>query len=97
MFGIILEHARELERAKRQAREGNYDGSTFSAIEIKGKVFGALGVGRIGTRVAEFAQGFEADVRYWNRSRKENLESKRTKYEETALFQRMIFSHCILH
>lgn len=82
VFGVILEHIRELERAKRQAREGNYDESTFSSTEIKGKVFGIIGAGRIGSRVAEIAQGFGADVRYWNRTKKANLESIGIKYED---------------
>ncbi len=81
VFGIILEHIRELERAKKQAREGKYDESGFTAIEIKGKIFGIIGAGRIGTRVAEIAQSFGADVRYWSRRRKSILESKGIKYD----------------
>ncbi len=83
VFGVILEHVRELDRARKQAQEGNYSESGFSATEIKDKVFGIIGAGQIGTRVAEIAQSFGANVKYWNRNRKEILESIGIKYEDT--------------
>ncbi len=82
VFGLILEHIRELNRARKQADSGNYDESGFSATEIKGKVFGVVGTGRIGTRVAEIALGFGANVKYWNRNRKESLELMGVKHED---------------
>lgn len=82
VFGVILEHIRELSRAKKQAKEGNYDESGFSATEIMNKNFGIIGAGQIGSRVAEIAQGFGANVQYWNRSKKGLLESKGVKFKE---------------
>ncbi len=82
VFAAILENIRELEKGKNQARKGNYSEAGFSASEIKGKVFGILGAGRIGSRVAEIALGFGADVRYWSRNRKSGLEAKGTRYED---------------
>jgi lactate dehydrogenase-like 2-hydroxyacid dehydrogenase len=82
-FGIILEHIRELERGKKQAREGNYSESTyFNVYELKGKTFGIIGLGRIGARIAEIALGFGADVRYWSRTRKNKYEIKGVRYQE---------------
>ncbi len=82
VFGIILEHIREIERGKKQTRESNYSEAGFSAIEIKDKIFGILGLGRIGSRVAEIALGFGADVRYWNIDRRKEFEIKGIKYED---------------
>ena len=82
IFGVILENMRELSRARKQAQERNYSESGFSATEIKGKLFGVIGLGRIGTRVAEIAQGFGANVKYWNRNRRETLESTGIEYED---------------
>lgn len=82
VFGVILDHIREIERGKKQAREGNYSEAGFSAIEIKNKIFGILGLGRIGSRVAEIALGFGADVRYWNIDRRKEYETKGIKYED---------------
>ena len=69
-------------RARKQAQEKNYSESGFSATEIKGKIFGIIGLGRIGTRVAEIAQGFGANVKYWNRNRRETLESTGIEYDD---------------
>ncbi len=83
VFATILEHAREIERAKKQAREGNYSEASFTGTELKGKPFGVIGLGRIGSRVAEIAlKGFCADVRYWSRTRKPSVEQIGVRYQE---------------
>lgn len=82
VFAAILDHIRGIENGKKQAREGNYSEAGFSAIEIKNKIFGIFGLGRIGSRVAEIALGFGADVRYWDIDRRKEFEMKGIKYEE---------------
>jgi len=82
VFAVILEQIRELEKGKRQAREENYSETGFSAIEIKNRIFGIFGLGNIGSRVAEIALGFGADVRYWSQNRKKEFEEKGIKYED---------------
>lgn len=81
VFGLILERLRDLERAKQVARTGDFSGDGFSASEIKNKKFGIIGLGRIGSRVAEIAQGFGANVYYWSRNRKKEMEKKGIVYE----------------
>jgi len=73
VIGTVLDHIRELEKAKKQAREGNYsEDSFFNISEIKGKKFGIIGLGHIGLCLAEtLSNGFGADVMYWNRTKKE--------------------------
>ena len=73
-FGWIFDQIREIEREKNEARRGNYSGSTFVGVEIKGKSFGVIGLGNIGHRTAEIAKAFGANVRYWSRRRKETEE-----------------------
>lgn len=82
IIAAILEQIRQLEEGKNRARAKNYDFAGMTASEIKGKIFGVFGLGNIGTRTAELAQGFGADVRYWNRTRKERVETKGMRYEE---------------
>jgi phosphoglycerate dehydrogenase-like enzyme len=82
VFAVILDHIREIERGKKQAREENYSEAGFSATEIKDKIFGILGLGKIGSRVAEIALGFGADIRYWSKNRKKELEVRGVKYED---------------
>lgn len=85
VIAIILNQLRDLGRGIKQVKEGNYSEAGFSPTEIKGKIFGVLGAGRIGTRVAELAKGFGADVRYWSRNKKGELESKGVKYQEADI------------
>lgn len=63
-IAVVLEHIREIERGKKQAKQGNYSEDGFAATEIKDKTFGILGLGRIGQRVAELASCFGANVIY---------------------------------
>jgi lactate dehydrogenase-like 2-hydroxyacid dehydrogenase len=79
VFGLILEELREISRAKSSSKSGNYSEEGFTATEIKGKTFGILGLGRIGTRVAELASTFGAKVLYWSRNKKK-LRDKSIKY-----------------
>ncbi|MBI2405808.1 hypothetical protein HYV21_02040 [Candidatus Microgenomates bacterium] len=81
VFAVLLEKIREITKAKEQARKGNYSEAEFKATEIKDKLFGIIGLGRIGSRVAEIAKGFGADVRYWSEHRKKDLEKAGIKYQ----------------
>lgn len=81
ILAVILEHVRGLEEGKKRGESGNYSEIGISAIEIKDKIFGIVGLGAIGQRVAEIALGFGADVRYWSRNKKKNFEGKGIKYE----------------
>lgn len=74
VFGLILEHLRDLERAKQVARKGDFTGNGFTATEILNKKFSIIGLGRIGRRVAEIAKGFGAKVSYWSRTRKKGFK-----------------------
>lgn len=77
-IATILEVIRGLEEGKRRGKAGNVSEQGISAFEIKNKVFGIVGLGNIGTRVAQLALGFGADVRYWSRNKK----GKGFKYED---------------
>lgn len=74
-FGAIIDCIRELYRAQKQTKDGNYLEAGFAGTEIKGKNFGVIGLGNIGSRNAEIAKGFGANVRYWSRRRKAQYES----------------------
>lgn len=90
-FGIILEHIRDLGKAKAQARQGNYsEADFFNTSEVMDKKFGVIGLGRIGSRVAELALAFGADVSYWSRNRNKGSEIKGIKYQEVET----ILSEC---
>lgn len=79
VFAAILENIRNLEIGKNRARKGNYSESGLKASEIRGKKFGIIGLGRIGSRVTELALGFGANVSYFSRTKK---TKGKIKYEE---------------
>ncbi len=81
VFAVILENLREIARAKEQASKGNYSEAGFKATEIKDKVFAVLGLGKIGGRVAQITKGFGADIRYWSKNRKKEVEKQGIKYQ----------------
>lgn len=81
VYASLFEHIREIERAKQQAKKGNYSEVTFNGIQIKDKTIGIIGLGRIGYRVAQIgSQGFGAKVIYWSRKRKKEVETKQISY-----------------
>lgn len=81
VLAALLEHIRQLEEGKKRGKQGNYSEVSMKAAEIKGKVFGVIGLGRIGGRVAELALGFGADVRFYDKTRKPEFEAKGIKYQ----------------
>lgn len=82
-FGILIEHIREVTRAKQQAAIGDYSETTYAGTEIKDKKFGVIGLGNIGGRIAEIAEkGFNADVSYWSRNRKKDAEKDGIRFKE---------------
>jgi lactate dehydrogenase-like 2-hydroxyacid dehydrogenase len=77
-FAVLLEYLREICRAKTESKQTRTSEDNFHGAEIKGKDFGVVGLGRIGSRVAEIAGGgFGANIYYFSRSPKQMHASYR--------------------
>ncbi|OIO59401.1 MAG: phosphoglycerate dehydrogenase [Verrucomicrobia bacterium CG_4_10_14_3_um_filter_43_23] len=61
-FTHIMCSARLLPQANQSMKAGEWDKKSFSGNELRGKVLGVIGAGRIGAEVAKRAQSFEMDV-----------------------------------
>ena len=61
-MAMLLAQARRIPEADRSLREGRWDRSTLSGIELHGKTLGVLGLGRIGILVAQRAKAFGMNV-----------------------------------
>lgn len=57
-MALILAQARRIAEADRSLREGRWDRSKFQGVELHGKTLGILGLGKIGTLVAQRASAF---------------------------------------
>ena len=57
-MALILAQARRIAEADRSLRDGRWDRSKFQGMELHGKTLGILGLGKIGTLVAQRASAF---------------------------------------
>ena len=61
-MALLLALARNVPQANQSLREGRWDRSKYSGVELYEKTLGILGFGRIGQLVAERARGFGMNV-----------------------------------
>lgn len=57
-MALLLSLARQIPAADASLRAGRWDRARFSGVELHGKTLGVVGLGRIGTLVAQRAAGF---------------------------------------
>lgn len=57
-MALLLSMARQIPAADASLRAGRWERSRFSGVELHGKTLGVVGLGRIGTLVAQRAAGF---------------------------------------
>ena len=62
VFALLLSKARDIPRADRAMREGKWIKKELMGTELKGKTFGIIGFGRIGSRLGEIAAAFGMKV-----------------------------------
>ncbi len=75
-IAALFEAARGLEAAKQRARSGVIKLGLFaSGMELRNKVLGVIGAGKIGSRVAEIGIGIGMRVVYVSRHNKPHLET----------------------
>ncbi len=61
-FALLLALCRNIPAAHQSMMEGRWDRKKFQGAEVKDKVLGVIGVGRIGGEVVKRAQSFDMDV-----------------------------------
>lgn len=58
-MALMLGLARNLPQAHKDLKEGKWNRKEYTGVELRNKVLGIIGLGRIGTAVAKRAQAFE--------------------------------------
>jgi D-3-phosphoglycerate dehydrogenase / 2-oxoglutarate reductase len=61
-FGLLLALARDIPRADRTMKQGQWDKKEFEGVELSGKTLGIIGYGRIGIEVGKRAAAFGMNV-----------------------------------
>src|SRR5579859_1406469 len=61
-IGLIFALARNIPQADRRLREGVWGKNQFMGTEIAGKTLGIIGLGKVGTQVAQRLSAFEMEV-----------------------------------
>lgn len=61
-MALMLAVARRVTEADRSIREGRWERSTLQGVELRGKMLGVIGAGRIGWEVAQRCRAFGMDV-----------------------------------
>ncbi len=77
-WALILAITRRIVEADREVREGRWRigwaPDYMLGMELRGKVLGIVGLGRIGSVVARIAKGFDMRIIYYDKERKPDLE-----------------------
>lgn len=97
-WGLLIATVRNLAEEHRRMREGAWQATT--GLTLSGKTLGLLGLGRIGTRMAEYAKVFGMDVIAWS----QNLTADAARavgarrVEKSALFEQsdVVSIHVVL-
>jgi len=63
-WGLLLAIARHIPQESENIRSGNWQ--TTIGADLKGKTIGIIGLGRIGSRIAKYAQAFEMRILAWS-------------------------------
>ncbi len=83
-WGLILAFHRNLGPAMRGVKDGVWDRDPFIGSELREKTIGIVGLGRLGTMVAEYAKAFRMKVLY-NDPREAGLEWARRVSQDELL------------
>lgn len=84
---LALACARRFCEGEKMIRENKYKGwkpNLLLGTELKGKTFGIIGAGRIGTAVAKRAAGFGVKILYFDKSNNKEIENRTDAKKVTA-------------
>jgi len=96
-WGLVLSAVNNLSAAQKMVRSGDWQRDQITGIELAGRTYGIVGLGRIGSRVAEFAQAFGMTVVAYDPYQEdevfERLNIPRMSYEEVLKTADVISFH----
>ncbi|KYG62367.1 phosphoglycerate dehydrogenase [Bdellovibrio bacteriovorus] len=85
-WGLVLSCVNNIQQAHKMMKAGEWRRDAITGIELKGRTYGIVGLGRIGSRVAEIAQAFGMTVIAYDPYQEDDvfarLKVPRLSYEE---------------
>ncbi len=76
-FSLIMALARNIPQAHSSMKAGKWERGKFQGVELYGKTLGVIGLGRIGSTVAKFAQGFGMSIKAYDPFLSAEMAAKR--------------------
>ncbi|MFH1101122.1 MAG: NAD(P)-dependent oxidoreductase [Methanobacteriota archaeon] len=66
-FALLLAVSRRITLAKQDVlQKGRWDRNNFVGSELQGKTLGIIGMGRLGQKIAGYAEAFGMTIQYWD-------------------------------
>ncbi len=99
-FSVLLNISRQTHDALNFVKQGKWGFQHFMGWELKGKTLGIVGLGAIGSRIAELGLAFGMKVCYYSTERKSEMEKKGIKHcelEELLKNSDVVSLHCNLN
>lgn len=85
-WGLVLSCVNNIQQAHKMMKAGEWRRDAITGIELRGRTYGIVGLGRIGSRVAEIAQAFGMTVIAYDPYQEDDvfarLKVPRLSYEE---------------
>jgi glycerate dehydrogenase len=94
-ISVLLNISRQTYDAMNFVKKGNWGFEKFMSWELKGKTLGIIGLGKIGSRVAEIAQRFGMNIIYYSKQKK-NVSYKFVGLNDLLKQSDVVSLHCIL-
>ncbi len=90
-WGMMLSLARNLHTENARMREGSW--ITTLGIDMQGKTLGIVGLGRLGTKMAQIARAFDMNVIAWsqNLTAEQAAQAGATRVDKADLFRQADF------
>ncbi len=95
-ISALLNISRKTHDGMNFVKQGNWGFEKFMGWELKGKTLGIIGLGKIGSRVAEIASSLGMNVIYYSPHKKINSKAKYFGLDELISRSDVISLHCVL-
>lgn len=91
-WALLMALVRNIPTANEDVKTGNWNRDAFRGFQLKDKVLGIIGYGRIGKQVAHYADAFDMNVKFYDPYFHDNSY----KYEKVSSLQELLTASDIL-